>query len=55
MDLDSYFRRQAVKYATKGMQPATQKLRRSALDLIFGFVSGEIKEWVDKSLSKDRV
>jgi hypothetical protein len=55
MDLDSYFRRQAVKYATKGMQPATQKLRRSALDLIFGFVSGEVKEWIDKALSRDRV
>jgi hypothetical protein len=55
MDLDSYFRRQAVRYTTKGMQPATIKLRRSALDLIFGFVSGELKDWVDAALQRDRV
>jgi len=55
MDLDSYFRRQAVRYTTKGMQPATVKLRRSALDLIFGFVSGELKDWIDAALQRDRV
>lgn len=55
MDLDSYFRRQAVRYTTKGFQPPTVKLRRSALDLIFGFVSGELKDWVDAALQRDRV
>jgi hypothetical protein len=53
MDLDSYIRRQASRRNAKGMQPATVKLRRSALDLIFGFLGKEVKDWIDGALQRD--
>lgn len=51
MDLDSYFRRQAARSAS--LKPATAKLIRGALDLIFGFLPSEIKAWLDAALAKD--
>jgi exocyst complex component 1 len=53
MDLDSYFRRVASRNIAKGMRPATVKLQRSALDLIFGFLGKEIKDWVDGALQRE--
>ena len=49
--LDNYFRRQASRSA--GLSQSTTKLIRSAMDLIFGFLSGELKAWLDGALAKD--
>jgi hypothetical protein len=49
--LDNYFRRQATRSA--GLSQSTMKLIRSAMDLIFGFLSGELKVWLDNALAKD--
>lgn len=51
MELESYFRRQAARFA--GLGSATAKLVRGAMDLIFGFLAGELKTWVDVALIKD--
>ena len=50
-DLESYFRRQASR--SSGLGPSTTKLVRGAMDLIFGFLAGEIKAWIDAALAKD--
>jgi len=49
--LDNYFRRQANRSA--GLAQSTMKLIRSAMDLIFGFLGGELKTWLDNALAKD--
>lgn len=49
--LDNYFRRQAARSA--GLSQSTMKLIRSAMDLIFGFLTGELKIWLDNALAKD--
>jgi hypothetical protein len=49
--LDNYFRRQATRSA--GLGQPTMKLIRSAMDLIFGFLSGDLKAWLDSALAKD--
>jgi hypothetical protein len=51
MGLDNYFRRQASR--SSGMGQTTMKLVRGAMDLIFGFLPAEMKEWIDNALSKD--
>ena len=51
MGLEHYFRRQAAQYA--GLSTATMKLVRGALDLIFGFLPTEVKNFIDSALSKD--
>ncbi len=51
MNLESYFRRQAARSA--GLSATTSKLVRSAMDLIFGFLPLELKQWVDAALLKD--
>lgn len=53
MGLDNYFRRQAARSAS--MTQMTLKLIRGTLELIFGFVSAELKTWIDAALSKDRM
>lgn len=55
MDLDHYFRRQATKFISKGPSPAIARLHSSALDLIFGFVGGELKDWVEGALQRERM
>ena len=47
MALDSYFRRQAARHAAKAMTPGLAQLIRSMMDLIFGFVDQELKNWVE--------
>ena len=51
MGLENYFRRQAARSA--GLSSNTLKLVRGAMDLIFGFLSGELKSWLDAALAKD--
>ncbi|KAF8498012.1 exocyst complex component Sec3-domain-containing protein [Gautieria morchelliformis] len=51
LNLESYFRRQATR--ASDVAPGTAKLVRGAMDLIFGFLAGEIKTWVDIALAKD--
>lgn len=51
MALDHYFRRQAAR--SNNLSPTTVKLVRGAMELIFGFLPMEVKEWVEKALEKD--
>lgn len=51
MNLETYFRRQAAR--TSGLSATTTKLVKSAMDLIFGFLPLELKQWVDAALVKD--
>jgi len=53
MRLDNYFRRQAAKGAT--LSTSTLKLVRGSMDLIFGFLSAELKIWVDDAVAKDEL
>lgn len=52
MDMEFYFKRQATNQAAD-MSPVTLKLRRSAMDLIFGFLDGELKNWIEAALQKE--
>ncbi|KIK94025.1 hypothetical protein PAXRUDRAFT_828414 [Paxillus rubicundulus Ve08.2h10] len=49
--LDNYFRRQAARSA--GLSQSTVKLVRGAMDLIFGFLPAELKQWIDNAIAKD--
>ncbi|KAG1715987.1 hypothetical protein ID866_1152 [Astraeus odoratus] len=49
--LENYFRRQAARSA--GLTQSTMKLVRGAMDLIFGFLPQEIKQWIDNAITKD--
>lgn len=50
--LEPYFKRKAA--ATAGdLRPATVKLIRGAMDLIFGFLADELKNWIDGALQRD--
>ena len=53
MGLENYFRRQAQRSA--GLSNATMKLVRGAMDLIFGFLPQELKQWLDAALAKDHL
>ncbi|GHJ89203.1 hypothetical protein NliqN6_5605 [Naganishia liquefaciens] len=54
MDMEFYFKRQAANQAAV-MSPATLKLRRSAMDLIFGFLDGELKKWIEAALQRESI
>jgi hypothetical protein len=49
--LDNYFRHQAARSA--GLSQSTTKLVRGAMDLIFGFLPTELKQWIDIAVAKD--
>ncbi|KAG9085481.1 hypothetical protein FRC06_003583, partial [Ceratobasidium sp. 370] len=51
MNLDSYFKRQAARGL--GLSDATVKIVRGAMDLIFGFLPGEVKGWVEGVSKRD--
>ncbi|KAJ7099628.1 exocyst complex component Sec3-domain-containing protein [Mycena crocata] len=51
MNLDNYFRRQASR--SVGLSQPTMKLVRGAMELIFGFLPEELKNWLDSALAKD--
>lgn len=51
MNLDNYFCRQAARYTE--LSQSTLKIIRGAMDLIFGFLLQEIKDWLDGALQRD--
>lgn len=53
MGLESYFRRQAARFAANGPSQSVLKLTRNAMDLTFGFLVGETKGWIDGALQRD--
>ncbi|KAJ7630772.1 exocyst complex component sec3 subunit [Roridomyces roridus] len=53
MSLDNYFRRQASRGV--GLSQSTVKLVRGAMELIFGFLPEELKNWLDNALAKDNM
>jgi exocyst complex component 1 len=53
MNLDSYFRRQAARWA--GVSRETQKLLRGSMDLIFSFLPEGLKKWIDDVLELDKL
>ena len=55
MELDSYFRRQAARHAHRSMSPGLTQLVRSMMDLIFGFVDQELKNWVEAAVDRNPV
>lgn len=52
MDLDTYFRRQAGRHsaAKLGKNPALAQIARTVMDLMFGFVDGEWKNWIEAAI-----
>ncbi|KAG8991792.1 hypothetical protein FRB90_001230, partial [Tulasnella sp. 427] len=50
--LENYLRRKASASAGE-LKPSTVKLIRGAMDLIFGFLGDELKNWVDGALERD--
>ncbi|WWD22409.1 hypothetical protein CI109_106900 [Kwoniella shandongensis] len=55
MELDSYFRRQAARHASRGMSNGMMQLVRSMMDLIFGFVEMELRQWIEAAVEKGPV
>lgn len=55
MELDSYFRRQAARHASRARSAGMIQLLRSMMDLIFGFVEVELKNWVEATVEKGPV
>lgn len=53
MELDSYFRRQAARHAAKQMSPGLMQLIRSMMDLVFGFVDVELKNWSEAATERN--
>ncbi|KZT33260.1 hypothetical protein SISSUDRAFT_1054465 [Sistotremastrum suecicum HHB10207 ss-3] len=52
-NLENYYRRQAARAA--GLSATTSKLIRGAMDLIFGFLPNELKQWIDGALRRDSI
>jgi hypothetical protein len=50
MELDTYFRRQASRHASHGLTASLTQLARTVMELMFGFVDGEMRLWVDASV-----
>jgi exocyst complex component 1 len=53
MNLENYYKRQASR--TVGLSPATIKLVRGGMDLVFMFLPAELKTWIDAALGKDNL
>lgn len=53
MGLENYLRRKASA-AVGELKSSTVKLIRGAMDLIFGFLGDELKNWVDGALERDQ-
>lgn len=49
MELDTYFRRQAARHASHGLSASLTQLARTVMELMFGFVDGEMRLWIDAS------
>ncbi|BEJ16672.1 hypothetical protein CspHIS471_0600730 [Cutaneotrichosporon sp. HIS471] len=50
MELDTYFRRQASRHASHGLSASLTQLTRTVMELMFGFVDGEMRLWVEASV-----
>lgn len=50
MELDTYFRRQAARHASQGMSASMAQIVRQVMELMFGFVDGELKQWVEAAV-----
>ncbi|KAL7418847.1 hypothetical protein Q5752_006531 [Cryptotrichosporon argae] len=55
MELESYFRRQAARHAGTAMSASMVQLARSVMDLVFGFIDGEVKQWVEAATMSNPV
>ncbi|KAK4686866.1 exocyst complex component 1, partial [Tremellales sp. Uapishka_1] len=55
MELESYFRRQAARYASKGMPTALNQLARNMLDLMFGYVEVELRQWTEAAVERNPI
>lgn len=51
MSLETYFRRGAMSYLAS--QQGKLKDIRGAMDLVFGFLDAELKDWVDAIVRND--
>lgn len=51
MMLDSYFRRGATSYLAS--QQGKLKEIRSAMEMVFGFLEAELRNWIDALSMKD--
>jgi hypothetical protein len=52
MQLDTYFRRQATRHASRN-NPSLAQIARSVMDLMFGFVDGALQHWCSDTLKID--
>jgi hypothetical protein len=53
MELESYFRRMAARHAAKQMSTGLMQLVRSMMDLIFGFIDQELKNWTEAACERN--
>lgn len=52
MQLDTYFRRQATRHASRN-NPSLAQIARSVMDLMFGFVDANLQHWCSDTLKID--
>lgn len=53
MELDSYFRRMAARHAARQLSPGLVQLMRSMMDLVFGFIDQELKQWTEAACERN--
>lgn len=54
MELDTYFRRQASRHAAQGLSASMAQIVRQVMELMFGFVDGELKQWVEAAIQNNQ-
>ncbi|BGP46275.1 hypothetical protein JCM10450v2_002117 [Rhodotorula kratochvilovae] len=53
MTLETFFRRGAASYLAQQAQQGQLRDVRSAMELVFGFLEGELRDWIDGVLQRD--
>lgn len=53
MSLETFFRRGATSYLAQQAQKGQLRDIRSAMEVVFGFLEGEMRDWIDGVLQKD--
>ncbi|GAA6058447.1 hypothetical protein JCM3770_005082 [Rhodotorula araucariae] len=53
MTLETFFRRGAASYLAQQAQQGQLRDVRSAMELVFGFLEGEVRDWIDGVLQRD--
>lgn len=53
MMLETFFRRGATTHLSQQAQQGKLRDIRTAMELVFGFLEGELKAWIDDVLQKD--